>query len=217
MSFRRYNKPVPVEKVSDPTIPARLDKLLAGELNTWERAFCTSIKQGFEKYKSLTAGQNNTLLSVESRHTEADITARDEWNKNFTEEKRANWNLMAKYYSRTPYYKGAVERWNNDKAYIPSEKEYESICQNVYAQRMIKHTATPPKFAVGSLVVMHLWSTYRLAMVVEVGEVQLPVKGSREYKLILMGSGQTDRILEKSLLYYRPSLDAKLSVADVDI
>jgi hypothetical protein len=52
----------PIVKVEDPTIPTRIDALLGnGLVNPWETNFLSSIKAGYDKYKSLTEGQNKTF------------------------------------------------------------------------------------------------------------------------------------------------------------
>ena len=170
MSTWKYNRmyarqaATPVGKVVEPSIPARLDKMLAtSTINDWERAFCLSIKAGYEKYNSLTVGQNDTFIKIEARNDPAAQTAQEAWKNNFTPEMMASWTMMIEYYSKTQYYTGAVRKWQADKEYVPNEKEYESICNNIYAKRMLAQVVLPPKFKVGDLVVLHQYGMYVFA------------------------------------------------------
>jgi len=62
MYAARYNR-TPVEKVTDPTIPSKIDALLGKpDLNDWEKNFLTSIKESFTKYSGLTKGQHDAFL-----------------------------------------------------------------------------------------------------------------------------------------------------------
>lgn len=211
MYANRYRQPV--EKVTDDTIPTRIDALLAGgEVNDWEKAFLTSIKSAYEKYKSLTKGQFNTFSNVEKRHDPAAKAARQAWHVAWDEEKNRNWQAMMEYYVRTSYYQGAVEKWKKEKFYIPSEKEYNAVCGNKYAIKFLKNRAIPAKFAVGSLAVYKRYGTYVLCTIIEVGDVNDWAKGSRTYKINVIGEAQTDTVFEKELLYYRESILKKITL-----
>ena len=103
MYAARYNR-TPVEKVTDPLIPNKIDALLAmPDLNDWEKNFLTSIKDSFTKYQGLTKGQHDAFLNVEKKHDASAIAARDEWRKSWDAQKKATWDLMIDYYSKTPY------------------------------------------------------------------------------------------------------------------
>ncbi len=208
MYARRYSQPV--EKVEDPTIPARIDTLLGnGQINDWEKNFLTSVKAGFDKYKSLTKGQNDTFVKIEARYDAGEIAKRQAWSASWNEEKNKNWQTMMEYYSKTQYYQGAVEKWKKDKAYIPSEKEYAATCENKYAVRLLKNKDIPPKFKQGALVVYKRYG-YKLATVVDIGNITDWSKGSREYQIMVVGEADIRTVLEKELIYYREGIISKL-------
>jgi len=209
MHTRRYSQPV--EKVEDPTIPARIDTLLGnGLINEWEKNFLTSVKAGFVKYKSLTAGQNNTFVNIEKRYDSEEVTKHNTWVNTWDDKKSANWQVMMEYYSGTGYYAGAVEKWNKDKNYVPSEKEYIATCENKYAGRLLKNNDIPPKFKQGELVVYKMHSNYRLATIVSIGDIRDWSKGSREYKIMIVGEADITPVFEKTMIYYREGILNKL-------
>lgn len=223
MSTWRYNRmyaaqaKTPAQKVEDATIPSRIDALLAGGLvNAWEINFLNSIKAGYAKYNSLTAGQNNTFVNIEKRYGAEAVAARDAWKAAWTAEKAENFKSVMLYYARTPYYKGVVEKYNKDNNYIPSEKEYKDTCENKYASRYLKTIKIPPKFHVGQLVVYKEYGGYKLATVVESCDVSGWAKGSREYKINVFGTPDVRVAYEKEMLYYRPSLNDKIQRPDDD-
>lgn len=224
MSTWRYNRmyaaraQTPVEKVEDPTIPARIDTLLGnGMVNEWERNFLTSIKGGYAKYNSLTAGQNNTFVAIEKRYDVTAIAARDAWRQAWDDTKAKNWQAMMNYYSSTPYYKGAVSKWTADKNYIPNEKEYNDICCNKYSSKYLKNLEIPAKYHVGQLVVCKRFGSHHLATVLEVGNIRNWSKGSREYNVLLIGATDVRVVMEKELLYYRESMIPKLQNFEGDM
>ena len=206
------------EKISDDTIPGRIDTLLNnGIINTWEQNFLTSIKGSYEKYKSLTAGQFNTFVGIEARYDSKVIAAREVWKTAWDSEKAANWTAVCEYYVTTPYYKGAVDKFKSDNNYIPSENEYRAVVENKYAQRYLKNRNIPAKFKQGALVVYKKWGTYKLATVVSVREVADWTKGSREYEILEIGEASANIVQEKTLLYYREGLISKIDKPDNDI
>ena len=212
MSYRPYYR-TPVEKVTDPTIPSKIDALLGKpDLNDWEKNFLTSIKESYTKYQALTKGQHDAFLNVEKKHDAIAIAARDEWRKTWDAAKKANWDLMIDYYSkRTLYYKGAVDKVRANPNYIPSEKEYAAVCLNKYAVKMQENRKIPAKYKEGELAIYKYLGNYYLSTIVEVGQVNTWVKGSREYKINIFGDMNLRTVEEKEILYYRESMTSKLA------
>jgi hypothetical protein len=222
MSTWKYNRmyahqAAPAEKIVDETIPARIDTLLNnGMINDWEKNFLGSIKAGYEKYKSLTVGQNNTFVGIEKRYDASAIAARESWKSNYDAEKAANWKAMMDYYVKTPYYRGATDKYLKDNAYIPTEAEYKAVCENKYSMRMLKNLTIPAKFKDGALVVYKRYGSYKLATVVSTGEVRDWTKGSRIYSIMVVGESAVNEAYEKELLYYREGLLKKLEKPGTD-
>ena len=211
MSYRPYYR-TPVEKVTDPTIPNRIDVLLANQnINDWEKNFLTSIKESYNKYQALTRGQHDAFLNVEKKHDATAIAARDEWRKTWDAEKKAVWDMMIDYYSKTPYYKGAVDKVKVNPNYIPSEKEYAAVCLNKYAVKMQENRKIPAKYKEGQLAIFKYLGNYYLSTIVEVGQVNTWVKGSREYKINIFGDMSVRQVDEKEILFYRESMLSKVS------
>lgn len=198
-------------KIDDPTIPARIDTLRNnGMVNTWEQNFLDSIKVSFDKYKSLTQGQFNTLVGIEARYSPDEIAARNAWRASWDSVKANNWKSCMEYYVKTPYYKGATDKWLKDPDWIPGEKDYRAICENKYSQKFLKNRDIPAKFKQGALVVYKRYGTYKLATIIEVKEVKDWTKGSRGYDISVIGETGIQLAYEKELLYYREGMLNKI-------
>lgn len=213
-----YAHRAPAEKVEDITIPARIDTLLNnGMVNSWETNFLTSVKGGYEKYKSLTKGQYDTFVKIEQRYDAGAIAARDAWKAAWNDEKASNFSTMMEYYKGTPYYQGAVEKYKKDPKYIPSENEYKATCENKYAIKLLKNKDIPAKFKQGALVVYKRYGTYKLATVIQIGAIADWSKGSREYHINVIGNPDVTVVREKELLYYREGMNRKIQKNDNDL
>lgn len=212
---RMYAVKAEVEKVEDVTIPPRIDALLNnGLVNDWEKNFLSSIKEGYNKYKALTAGQNNTFLNIEKRYTAEAVAAKNNWINNWDTEKSETFKKVVDYYHLTPYYPKIMLKVKNDKNYIPTEEEYKAICENPYSKKYLKQLDTPAKFHVGQLIIYKRYSIYKLATIISVGEVTGHTKGSRYYTILPIGKVKTIEVVEKQLLYYRECMNKKITTAE---
>jgi len=212
--YNRFAKPkVVVQKVDDATIPNRLDLLInnpAISLN--DKAFCESLKQGWNKYKSLTAGQYGALQKCELRYDASVIATRtqaqNDWLANFTPEMRARLNVCAQYYAQTPYFRDIAVRVIADPSWTPSEKQYRAMCENKYANRIMENLETPPKFEIGAVVEIRQtarhYGTNKICAVLSYENVVGPARGSRQYSVMPFGEDQKITVYEKDIKKYRP-------------
>lgn len=224
--YNRFSKPkiIPA-KVVDTTIPTRLDAVINNPaVSAGDKQFCESLKAGWVKYNSLTAGQYGAFQKCEMRYDATAMAAnaldkqkRDEWVANFDNEKRTILNICANYYSKTNYFKDIADKVLADQNFIPSEKQYNAMCKNKYAQRLLENTKIAAKYEVGSLVVIRETAIRRrypynsdnnnnnsipyviLSASDEVG----PSAGSRKYSLLQIGSNEKVTLEEKELKPFR--------------
>jgi hypothetical protein len=210
------------QKVDDPTIPARLDAIIANpSITDGDKNFASSLKLGWEKYKSLTANQFAAFERMEKRYDPAVVKqntdANNDWKASFDANKRGILNACANYYITTAYFRDIAVKVIADPNWIPSEKQYRAMCENKYAQRLIDNINTPPKFNPSDLVSVRKTSyrfAYRfddylgngnknVAIILEVGVAGDVVKGSREYKVMFVGDDMIETITERELKKYR--------------
>jgi hypothetical protein len=208
---RFYNNfSAPVEKVADSDIPNRLDTIInSPDATDKDKQFALSLKSGWNKYQSLTVGQNNALKAMENRYSSDNKQKRDEWIASFDANKRGVLNICAKYYATTPYFRDIAVKVLDDPNWIPSEKQYRAMCENKYAQRMVTNMESPIKYPAGSIVevraTFHRWDlpAGTVGMVVSVSDLVSPSRGSRKYRFLPMGEVQTQEICEKDIKIHR--------------
>ena len=98
--------------LSDPLIGQRIDSLtMKPGLTDWEKNFLTSIKQFFDRKKSLTSGQYNTFHKIETRLNDEKIAAQKQFTESFNQEMRDDMVLLAKIYRgiNSPYYRDLIK------------------------------------------------------------------------------------------------------------
>ena len=212
--YNRFAKPkVVMQKVDDGTIPNRLDLLINNPaISPNDKQFCESLKQGWTKYKSLTAGQYGALQKCELRYDASVVAARTQaqtdWLANFTPQMRSRLNVCAQYYSQTPYYRDIAMRVLEDSSWTPSEKQYRAMCENKYASRIMENIESPVKFEAGSIVEVRKtakswFGDNRICVVLSIENTVGPARGSRRYTVMPFGSDHKQVVYERELKKYR--------------
>ena len=117
----------------------RFEKILASErCGARFRNVVESMQLFYEKRGSLTDGQIRYFESIESN-----VLPDEEWETNFTAEMREDTVLAAKYYKTTQYFVTLANNVLDSEKYIPTEKEYNKMVLNKYAQKAIKAHKEP--------------------------------------------------------------------------
>lgn len=224
--YNRYAKPkVHVQKVDDPTIPARLDVLINNPAVTAnDKEICESFKQGWAKYNSLTAGQNGLLQKFEMRYDASEIAKRtqiqSDWFNSFTPEMRARLNICAQYYATTPYFRDIAMQVLADPKWTPSEKQYRAMCENKYANRIMENIEVPVKYPVGTIVEVRksarFWGHSKICAVLSYENVVGPARGSRQYTVMPFGSDQKAVLSERDIKIYRPKAEHENAIIGDD-
>jgi len=133
---------------------ARIDNLLARnvEFTAWEKEFLTSIKQGVQRYGSLTGKQESILQRIETSKDPAVVAQRQSWKANYNSDMRSNMKIAAQYYLNNPPYFGDLSRRVlDDDAFIPTEKQYRAMVDNKYVRKVLDNMEMVPTFAVGAM------------------------------------------------------------------
>ncbi len=145
----------------------RIDALLAKEIGKWHRGFLESIKTQAEKKYTLSEKQLKVLCDAEKQYSGHAMKKREEWKKKFlsneeVEIKFENEIVKAKirkvldicknYYSRIGYFQDLIYNIDKNKDFIPTEKQFKTMCFNKYAMKVLKGYYSKPLFEEGSLV-----------------------------------------------------------------
>tara|TARA_R110000824_G_scaffold399596_1_gene605256 strand:+ start:4147 stop:4794 length:648 start_codon:yes stop_codon:yes gene_type:complete len=148
-NYRKLKK----ERITDPTILSRLHALLKEIDDDSARTFLLSIQGYYEQFGGLTKKQFSALADVEKDNSEKASEKFAEWKAGYDSKKREIARICALYYrANPPYYAYVVEKIISDKNFVPTEKQYRSMCDNKYTQKVVRETHAKPKFKLGELV-----------------------------------------------------------------
>ena len=151
---RNYYRKAPTQEGWDDArveeVKARLAKLTESPRLTPK---FTEVVESFAKFvedkRYLTGGQENFLKSIEEQ-----VHVDTEWEANFTDKMREDMVIAANYYQGTCYFGRLVGLILGDDKYIPSERDYEKIVLNKYAQKAIAAHREPAKWKKGERAVV---------------------------------------------------------------
>lgn len=153
MAYYRRNR-IPRPRKSNPELEARIERALAlgTSLSDWERSFLSSVAQGVKQYGSLTGKQESILQRIENNNNPEVQAARKNWREGYNDEMREKMTIAARYYlNNPPYFADLAGRVLNDDTYIPTEKQYRSMVENKYVQKVLDNMKSVPTFPVGSM------------------------------------------------------------------
>ena len=192
----------------------RITKLLANQnVNASTESFLLSLLNNIERWGKLTERQEGALKRIEERHTDEAITRREGWADEWNEEKRQTALICASYYLSTgAYLFDLATRVLNESDFVPSEKQFNAMCCNKYAKKVIENTQGEAKYPVGSFVDFRAGVSHRSlrlapeatnmpALVLEtgVGVVTTHAKGGKKYVVLPVGSVSPITIEERHL------------------
>jgi hypothetical protein len=219
MAYGRYNRNyyAPRPKVAKPphlTEPALLDRInaLAADEATddWTRNFCGSIAEGFKKYKGLTQKQFDIFVKQEHRATPEFAQARDEWRAGYGDEKRRIAKVCAEYYkANPPYFADLAAKVITEPDFIPTPRQYKAMCENKYAQKVLKSVDGAAAFAVGQIVELRASAPVRSSrqfplgkgaiIAIDAAPVKSAAKGSKVYQVLPLGAAKTVNLEERHI------------------
>ena len=177
---------------------SRVKKLIdSPHLSDWEEGFLSSLQASLDKWGRLTVRQHSVLQSIESKNDPLQVSIREAWAANFSDDMREKLKIAARYYCQNPpYFAEAAERVLSDDEYIPSQKLYTKMVENKYVNRVIANIESEPTYPAGSMACIRAtasgtlgrWKN-KLVMVVEYPE-KLPraAKGAKPVVILPVGS-----------------------------
>jgi len=198
----------------------RLERIQTKEISDWERGFMESLHGQVKKGYSLSPKQLDILSKTENRHSDEAVAKRNVWEEQWNDEKKVISKIMAHYYhAMGEYFYNIADKILHSKGFIPSEKQYNKMCKNDYAQKVITSTFEDPKYQVGSMVSIRsncgadaYTRRFQLremkntpVLIVSVGDkpVLSAAKGGKVYKVLPMGKAKTYYIEERHLKTFK--------------
>jgi|TARA_Y100000310_G_scaffold260427_1_gene269353 hypothetical protein len=189
----------------------RIVRLLEGNdtISQGQRGFLKSILEYSRVKGGLTNRQEEHLVRLEEKYKPENVDRRKQWVAEYDDEKKTIARVCAHYYKRTEYFSNLVERILSEPDYVPSEKQYNSMCNNKYAKKVIESTFSEPKYPVGTFVSPRASASWKLrsasgdtpCMVIatDVAPVESAAKGSKKYHVLPVGSSSIIEEEERNL------------------
>ena len=176
-----------------------------------DKRFAGSLLSSLDRYPQLTARQWAAFQSMEARYTPEAISRRQEWESQYSEAHKKRALIAANYYleisdPRTQWYRSLAEKIVASDDYVPSERAYNALVNNKYAQKIIVGTETPPRFERGALVQFRSNDSIAKPLRNRYGIVvanDLPIttaaRGNKTYSILPFGTTHTIRAEERHL------------------
>ena len=170
-----------------------------------ERNFLDSAREFYLTKGKLTPGQQSWIDSISDKYSPEKIAEAVLWQQSWSEENRSVARKVAKYYeANPPYFSNYVARINAEpETFFLSKKEWDKLCENKYAKKILKEYDSPARFNVGQTVQIRANNKVRRAnydrslgriaqrvgFVLEVNALPITraAKGSKIYKVLLAG------------------------------
>ena len=187
----------------------------ADHMNLWEQGFVDSLEHQFKQKGRLSLSQERHLFKLTDKYNMGKIREAQQFAKNYGLEQRDIAIKCAKYYDGQyqTYFSDIVNKvLDNPEGHVLTLGEYNKLCKNKYALKVLASYDAPEKFAVGDMVQIRAnnrvdiantdqktgstprgaWSTFSLAdktcMVLEVNALPITraAKNSRVYKVLII-------------------------------
>ena len=124
-------------------------------MNTWEQGFVSSLEEQFKKKGKLSVSQEKHLFRLSDRYNMDKIREAQEFAKNYGPEQRDIAHKCALYYDGQymHYFADIVNKVLDDPAgHVLTQGEFNKLCKNKYALKVLASYDEPEKFAVGDMV-----------------------------------------------------------------
>jgi hypothetical protein len=211
MDYYSSYKKVDTPRAADPDILKRIIALKdEHDISPNACSFLSSLLVGYKKYGGITNKQYSAFCEIENNYLrtqdEIDVT----WFDKYDDTKREIMNICALYYCENPpYYGDLAYRVLYDKDFIPSEKQYASLTQNKYAQKVLESHFSKTKFKVNDYVSLrknnpcNIKNDKNIFIVIQIGPepITTAAKNTKKYKILPIDDTTTHIVEERWLKF----------------
>jgi len=193
-------------------IQERISKLLDNPtLPTSTQLFLESLRNYHGAKGCLTEAQANAFASIEKNNRPEELEKKKKWVTQYDDEKRNIARICAQYYAPGAYFTDLARCILGNPEFVPTEKQYNAMCCNKYAKKVIENTFSEPKYAVGTFVALRAssrgnWDLKQFCkgkplMVIDndCGPIISAAKGAKRYRILPIGSSQHFDVEERDL------------------
>ena len=184
---------------------------LISQGTAWEQEFYNSVKIQFDTRKTLSQRQVEILNKIASNYSQEAIRDRAEWKTSYDSKKQEIAIICAHYYEATGYFHSLSKAIINEPDFVPSLKQYRSMCENKFTTKVLEAHFKEPNFPVGCLAQMRAGHSIRnnplgkpptQSMVVVLRNdlrVTSAAKGSKRYEVVKVGGIKSFECEERDL------------------
>ena len=178
----------------NPHAKVILELLAKDDVADGDKKFLTSLKNAVARWGKLTDRQFSALERITERYSEEGQQRAAEWLTVYANRRHEAIAAANYYAANPPYYGDLAERILTEDDFVPTEKQFNAITQNKYAQKVIKATLSEPLFPAGAMVEGRASANYKLrgkkAFVLKVnyGHVTNAAKGTKKYLVLPVGA-----------------------------
>ena len=186
---------------------------IAEDTSSWDFGFLESIRDQAGEGRPLSAKQQDILQQIEGRWSDEALKARSEWYRSWDDEKEEYFSIALQYYYKTGYYSNITSKYlgvGHTRRGIPTEKEYNKLVLNKYAQGIIRNATGETKFPAGTSALMRKAGSRKTSgspVVIlkncdDANRVTSHAKGAKPIQVLLIGSASPfwteERYLKKA-------------------
>ena len=127
----------------------------ADHMNLWEQGFVESLEHQFKQKGRLSLSQERHLFKLTDKYNMDKIREAQQWVKNYGPEQRDIAIKCANYYDGqyVNYFHDIVTKVLDDpEHHVLTLGEYNKLCKNKYALKVLASYDAPEKFAAGDMV-----------------------------------------------------------------
>ena len=156
------------------------------------REVVDSFLSFYNKKKRLSLAQESYFENIEKYYTPEFLRAKTDWHNGYSDYHRDIAVKCAEYYAKTMYFRALVLRvLSKPKTHFLTEREYNKMCNNKYALKVLKEYASSPAFKEGQFVQIRANCSLPLkrdsvAVVIKTDAAPITVarKGARVYSIL---------------------------------
>ena len=123
-------------------------------LSQWEIGFLESISNQFSRRGTLSPNQCKVLARMEQTCSTEALETRKTWEDAYGPEKHEIATICAKYYKAAGYFTSLAWKVLDNPQYKLTPNEFNKMCENKFAKKVIANSQVKEKYAVGSMVLI---------------------------------------------------------------
>ena len=146
-----YHRPQKAERLEVKNGEARFESLMAKSLSEKDHSFAESLKRQFEAAGKLSSKQIECFEKMEQRYSPESVLRREQWVQSYKTDHRETALIVANYYITTNYFRDLALKIGTDEDFVPTQRQFEALWHNKYAQKAILAATAKPNFLAGTL------------------------------------------------------------------